>query len=109
MNPSVSEYLHPVGEVGDFNDHSVPSAWYGLRAVWHCLAAAALTAWCAEDKPQLAAIQHREGRAWVHDLVELQLFAVERDRGCDIVHDVADADTGHLFLHPAAVIVDPAL
>jgi hypothetical protein len=49
MNPSVSEHLYPVGEVGDFNDESVPSAWFGLRAVWHRLAAGALTAWCAED------------------------------------------------------------
>lgn len=45
----------------------------------------------------------------MHDLVELQLFAVERDCGCHIVHDVADADTGHLFLRTAAVIVDPRL
>lgn len=31
----------------------------------------------------------------MHNLVKVQLAAVERDRGFDSVHDVADADTGH--------------
>lgn len=60
MNTVLSEQPDPVGDVGDLNEESVPSPWFGLRAVRHCLPAAAPTAWCAEDKPQLAAIQHCE-------------------------------------------------
>ena len=51
MNAALSEQLDPVGDVVDFNDESVPAPWFGLRAVRHCLSAAALTAWCAEDEP----------------------------------------------------------
>ena len=46
----------------------------------------------------------------MHYLVKIQLAAVERDRGCDIVNDVADADTGH---HVSSVtvtgIIDPRM
>jgi hypothetical protein len=92
---ALSEQLDSVGDVVHLYDESVPSAWFGLRAVRHCLPTAALTAWCTEDKPQLAPIQHCKSRGWVHDLVKVQLLTVERDRGGDIVHDVADADTGY--------------
>jgi hypothetical protein len=51
LNAALSEQLDPLGDVVDFKDESVPSPWFRLRAVRHCLSAAALTAWCAEDKP----------------------------------------------------------
>ena len=45
----------------------------------------------------------------MHDLVEVQLFTIERYRGCDIIHHVADADTSHRLLRPTGVIVDPII
>ena len=72
MNTVLSEQSDPVGDVGDLNEESVPSPWFGPCAVRHCLPAAAPTAWCAEDKPQLATIQHCKSRGWVHYLVKVR-------------------------------------
>src|SRR5215211_5558288 len=58
MNAVLSEQLDPVGDGGDFNDESVLSPSFRFHDVRHCLPAAARTAQCAEDKPQLAAIKH---------------------------------------------------
>jgi hypothetical protein len=95
MHAVLSEQTAPVGDVCDFNEESVPSPGFWLRAVRHCLPATAPATWCTEDKPQLAAIQHCESGSGVHYLVKVQLAAIERDRGFDIVHDVTDAHTGH--------------
>ena len=44
----------------------------------------------------------------MHYLVKVQLVAVERNRGHDIVHDLPDADTGHhVSSAPVTGIVDP--
>src|SRR5205807_412917 len=51
--------------------------------------------WRAQHETEVAAGEHRERRGRMHHLVETEVLAVERDRGVDVVDDIADADCGH--------------
>src|SRR5207237_731435 len=49
----------------------------------------------AEDQTQVPSRQHRERWSRVHVFVKAEVFAVEGDRGIDVIDDVADLDCRH--------------
>jgi len=83
-------------EIFDFDLDSVPTAWSGKLTVRHRLSGSARTG-SVEQELQITARQAREARRRMHLDLETKHICVERNNLVDIVDDVANIDSAHIF------------
>src|SRR5215218_6700033 len=95
MNPRCTHGRNGAVEVIDLHHEPVPSTGLWSGSVRHRLRTSALAPRGAEDQPEVAALEHREGRSRVRLLAETEVLAVERDRLVDVLDDVTNTDRRH--------------